>query len=111
MGLKLGCGFDGPVRGKTLLMDYPLWSSEDPVDASYLKFPRCCGSYSLLDSCPAYQQPACPLGYPDCPYSTCAIYTTATDCVQQASGTARQNLWGMGNFVDKYARSQRSNKD
>ena len=101
VGVKLGCGFDGPVRGTTLLRDYPIWSSQDPETATYQKYPRCCASYALLDSCQAYQEPACPLGSPMCPYSSCSRYTTATDCVQQASGTARQNDFGMGNFVDK----------
>jgi hypothetical protein len=116
VGVKLGCGFDGPVRGTTIIQDYPLWSSEDPVDAkyrcvflinkgtlmhiTYRKYPRCCASYAMLDSCEAYQSPPCPRDDPACAYD-CSRYTLATDCVQQASGTFLQNSYGMGLFVDK----------
>jgi hypothetical protein len=118
-GRKLGCGFDGPVRGTDTLREYPIWSETDRGKGSSkndLKYPRCCANYAQLDSCGDYKwdqkymvNGKC-LGdgshpsdetKPYCPYSQCSRYTKATDCVNYASGSARQLEQGMGIFLDE----------
>ena len=104
-GVKLGCGFDGPVRGKQNLVEYGIWASEDGARPSGLKYPRCCATYANLDSCAAYKWNGeyCAPGseHPYCAYTQCSRYTTATDCVNFASGTAAQITGGEGVFLSQ----------
>jgi len=103
VGVKIGCGFDGPVRGFSNLRDYPIWSEQDRgrLAATYKKFPRCCASYSVLDSCTAYRGDGLNKPTPEQEYPSCSRYKTATDCVHFGSGTAKQREFGMGIFMDK----------
>lgn len=102
VGVKLGCGFDGPVRGFTNVRNYPIWSEQDRgvLSVSYVKFPRCCASYSLLDSCTAYRGDGLLHTKPASEYPSCSRYKTATDCVHFGSGTFKQRQFGMGVFMD-----------
>ena len=108
-GRKLGCGYDGPVRGTSTLRRYPLWSENDrgsTASRRETRFPRCCANYAHLDSCFAYKwdEKYCALGTrkPYCPYTQCSMFKKATDCVNFASGTARQRVSGMGILLDSF---------
>ena len=114
-GVKLGCGFDGPVRGTNPgdsfnLRKYPLWSESDrgkslATSGRAAKYPRCCANYAQLDSCFAYKFDGtyCDPGSnePYCPYSECSKFKLATDCINYASGTAKQRVAGMGIYLDE----------
>ena len=97
VGVKIGCGFDGPVRGNSNLYPEEIWELGKKGKQGEKKFARCCAAYSFLDSCKAYTD--------DNAYKKCSKYKTATDCVLQASGTRKQFEYGMGIYLDEIRRN------